>query len=149
MGAMGTQQQLRFNAVHAGRMLQQLDHMFEQPALNVRGQLRIAGGWDCKNISNQRLFALVHAKHVPADPAVFNGHIARQEAGIEVLQQEVGGSVKIPAQSLVPDKALRFQHGFEIAGRKMSQIKNFEMQGRSHPRLNRSVRHKAIPRKPG
>src|ERR1700745_1253274 len=123
--------------------------MFEQPALHVRGQLRIARGRDRKNIPNQRLFTLVHPEHITADTAVFNGYIARKEPGIEILQQEVGGSVKIPAQALVPNKALRLQHRFEIAGRKMSQIKYFEMQGRSHPRLNRSVRHKAMPRKPG
>ena len=36
-----------------------------------------------------------------------------------------------------------------IAGGEMSQVENFQIQGRSHSRLNRSVRHEAIPWKLG
>ena len=116
MGAVRTQQQLRFDAVDPGRMLQQLDHMFEQTALDIRSRLGVGRGRHGKNVADQGLFILVNTKDVTADTAILDGNIARQETGVEVLQQQVGRSLKIPAQALIPDTAFRLQHRLEIAG---------------------------------
>jgi len=62
MGAVRTQQQLRFNAVHPGRNVATTHYMFEQAALYVASTEDCGGGR--KNIPNQRLFALVDANNV-------------------------------------------------------------------------------------
>ena len=116
MGAVRSQQQLRFDAVHPGRMLQQLDHMFEQRALDIRSRLWIGCGRHGKNVANQGLFILVNTKDVTTDAAILDGDVARQETGVEVLQQQIGRSLKIPSQPLIPDTAFRLQHRLEVAG---------------------------------
>src|ERR1700722_12076151 len=90
-------------------------------------------GWNCENIAHQCLFALINTKDITANPAIFDGYIARQKTGIEVLQQKVGGSMKIPTQALIPDNALRLQHRLEVAGGEVPQIENFQVKGRCHP----------------
>ncbi len=52
MGTVRAQQQLRFDAVDAGRMLQQLDHVFQQRALDIRMSIGIRGRRHGENIAN-------------------------------------------------------------------------------------------------
>src|ERR1700734_1799588 len=127
MSPMRTQQQLRFNALDPGRMLQQLDHVLEQMALDIRSRLGIGRGRHGKNVAHQGFFILVNTEYVTADTAVLYGDVAGQKTGVQVLQQEVGGGLKIPTQALVPDTALRLQHRFEIPGGEVAQIENLKV----------------------
>ena len=108
-------------------MLQQLDHMFEQTAFDIRSRLGISCGRHGKNVADQGFFIFVDTEDITAYTAVLDGNVARQKTGVEVLQQQVGRSLEIPAEALVPDTAFRLQHRLEIAGGEVAQVKNLQV----------------------
>src|ERR1700722_44191 len=105
--------------------------MTQQSLSDLQRVLRIVR--DGVDIANDNFVPLVHAKRKPANPPPIQSYKAGENAGIQVLQQEVTGTLVVPAQSPLPDACLVLQHRTQLTSRKVPEIKDFELARDAHP----------------
>ncbi len=58
---------------------------------------------DGKGVADDGLLAFIDAEGEAADTSSVEGDEAGQDAGIEVLEEELGGALVVPTQSLLPE----------------------------------------------
>ena len=105
--------------------------MPQQPLGDLQRVLRIVR--DGIDIPNDNLVSLVHAKRKSANPPSIQSYKAGEYAGVQVLQQEVTGTLVVPTQPPLPDACLVFQHRTQLTRRKVAEIKDFELARDAHP----------------
>ena len=90
-------EQLRFDAMDAGRLLQGFDHVREQPGFHFV-RIRQAAAVGDKKISNHALAAFVNKKRIAEDSSAIDGRVARQDLGVHVAKNHVGGAAVVPGK---------------------------------------------------
>ena len=130
------EKQLRLDAVDVRRVEQQLEEMPQQRFFRGVGRagpsvcaVRRAG--QSEYIADDGLGLLVDAEHVARHLAGFKGGVAGQHVVVEILHQQPGRGAIVPVQALLPELALRLQHGAQHRRREVPQVENFD--GRPMP----------------
>src|SRR5580658_3609692 len=116
-------EQLRFDAMNSWGLLQSFDHMGEQPRFHLVG-IGQAPAVRNKKISNNTLAAFVNKERIAENSSAIDGRITRQNLGVDVAQNHVGGSAVIPGEQARPYADLVLQQGTQVDGGKMPEIEN-------------------------
>src|SRR5258708_7488573 len=84
-GAAQVHQQLGFNALDAGGLLQGLNHMSEQAFFYLQGTLAAAAIGHIE-VANHSLAAFIDKKRIPRDSSALHCRVARENFAINVAQ---------------------------------------------------------------
>ncbi len=126
MRGVGVQQELRFDARDAGRVLEHFQQAYQQLVANLGGRLSGIGAGFArghgKDVADDGLVAFVNTEDVADDASILDGYVARQNAGVEILEKELGGAAIIPVQALAPYAAFLFQQRAQAARREVAQV---------------------------
>src|SRR6185437_597458 len=114
------QQQLRFDAPNAGRMLQRLGHVAEQ-AFSQR-ILEMPGG---EHVADHTLAAFIHKEGIADHPPSIGSGVTRQNFGIEITQDHLGTALIIPVHAFRPKARLFHQQRTQFVRAEMSEIDDF------------------------
>src|SRR4030095_6395488 len=77
-----------------------------------------------KQVADDSFAALVDEEGVAEDaPTLYSG-VARQNLGVDVAEDHVGGTGVIPGEQTRPDLGFVVQQGAEINGREVPEIEN-------------------------
>ncbi len=82
-------------------MLQQLEQVMQEELRDLNDLRRFA--CDGEGVTDDGLLAFVDAEGEPADTSSVEGDEAGQDAGVEVLEEELGGALVVPTQPLLPE----------------------------------------------
>ena len=119
-------QQLRFDAMDPRGLLQGLNDVSQQPLFYLApvrlGRLRSIAH---EEVSNHALALFVNEKGVSKNTAAFDGGVARQNFGIHVAQNHLGGNRIVPCEQSSPHGDLFVEQGLEVCRGEMSKIENF------------------------
>jgi hypothetical protein len=118
-------QKLRLDPLDAGRMLQELKEMVQKELGDVDHLRRIVR--KRKGVAYYGFLAFVDAEGEAADAAAVERDEAGQNAGVEVLQEEFGGALIVPAQALLPEARLGFEQRAQLTCRKVAEVQNLEL----------------------
>ena len=100
-------QQLRFDAVDAGRLLQGFDHMDQQPAFDLlRAGSAISISVSHEQIADHSFITFIDEKGVAEDLAPVDGSVAGQDLGIDVAQDHLCRAGVVPGEQARPDPGL-------------------------------------------
>ena len=81
----------------------------------------------CVGIAYDGFVSLVDAEGEAADASAVQRDEAGQDAGVEVLQQQFGGALVVPAQPLLPDARFGLEQGTELARGKVPEVEDLEL----------------------
>jgi len=124
-GAGVVEEQLGFNALDAGRMLEELEKLVDEGLSDGKGLRGIGGGGE--GVADHGLLALVDAEGEAADASALEGDEAGEDAGVEILKEEFGGALIVPTEALLPEARLGFEQRAQLARGKMTQVEDFEL----------------------
>jgi hypothetical protein len=91
-----------------------------------------AAAGDGEGVADDRLIVLVDTEDVSGDAAIFDGDVAGEDAGVEVLEEQIGGAAVVPAQALVPELDFRIEDRADRVRRKMAKVEDLELERRCH-----------------
>ena len=83
-------------------------------------------------VTYDRFVALVDAEGEAADAAAVEGDEAGEDAGVEVLEEELGGAAIVPAEAGLPDSGLGFEQGTKLARGEVPEVEDLELSGDGH-----------------
>ena len=88
-------------------MMQKLKKLVEE----LLGDLKDLGVVVCsgEGIADYGFLAFVDAEGESADASAIEGYEAGKDARVEVLEEEFGGALIVPAKTLLPDARLGFE----------------------------------------
>ena len=66
----------------------------------------VVGG---EGVADYGFLAFVDAEGEAADASAIEGDKAGQDAGVEILEEEFGGALIVPAKALLPERATRLR----------------------------------------
>jgi hypothetical protein len=118
------QQQLRLDALDAGRVFQHLQKVPQQRGFDLCLSSAAGAVSEREHIADHRLAVFIYAEGVAHHASVFDGDKAGQYARLEVAQKQGAGGAVIPLQQLGPDTVLRFQHRTDALRREMPQVED-------------------------
>jgi len=116
-------QQLGFDAMNAGRLLQSLDHMGQQPDLYIASICGAPAVRDEK-IADYPLAALINEKAVPENKAAFDRGVTGKDFRIDVAQNHFRRAGVVPREQVRPNSTFVIEQGTQIHGRKMPEVEN-------------------------
>src|SRR6266853_4906446 len=119
------EQKLRLNPLDAGRMLQELEQVVQQELRDGNHLRRVVRQGE--GVAYYGFLSFVDAEGKAADASAIERDKSGQDAGVEVLQQKLGGALVVPAQALVPETRLGFEQGTQLTRRKMAEVQDFEL----------------------
>jgi hypothetical protein len=119
------EEELRFDAMDAGRVLKELEEMMEKGAGDVE-HLRGVGGYG-EGVSDYGFVSLVDAEGEAADASAVEGYEAWEDARVEILQEEFGGTLIVPAETLLPGPRLGFEKRAKLTRGEVPQVEDFEL----------------------
>ena len=129
--AVAVEEQLRLDAVDARGVDEEFDDVVEEAAFDFVGGVGAAAG-DGEGVADDGLMFLVDTEDVAGDAAVFDGDVAGEDAGVEILEKEIGGGAVVPAQALVPELDFGFEDGPERVRREVAKVEDLELERRCH-----------------
>ena len=88
--------------------------------------LRGIGGCG-EGVADYGFLAFVDAEGEAADAAAVEGDESGEDARVEVLEEELGGALIVPAETLLPETRLGFEQRAQLTRGKMTQVENFEL----------------------
>src|SRR5258708_28573223 len=121
-------QQLRLDAMDAGRLLQGFDDVREQSFFDlvaVRAATSVADRVADEEIADNALILLIDKEGVAEDAAPLDGGIAREDFGVHVPEDHLRRGGVVPGKRAGPHGDLIFQQRWKVGGREMSEIENF------------------------
>ena len=124
-GAGVVEEELRFDALDAGGVVEELEELVEQGVGDGEG-LRGVGGCG-EGVADYGFLAFVDAEGEAADAAAVEGDESGKDARVEVLEEELGGALIVPAEALLPEARLGFEQRAQLTRGKMTQVENFEL----------------------
>src|SRR5579872_238851 len=116
-------QQLSFDAMNAGRLLQSFDYVSQQPDFDFVGVGKTLAVGDVE-IADDSFAAFIDEESVAEDAAAFDGGVTGKDFGIDVAQNHFRRTAVIPREQTRPQPSFAIEQGSEIGGRKMSEIEN-------------------------
>src|SRR5216683_2467609 len=125
-------QQLRLNAVDAGRLLQRLDDVRQQAAFNVFAVSILCAIFAVthEQVADHAFVVFVHEKRIPEDLATRNGGVSGKKFGVHVAENHLRRAAVVPAQQIRPHPYFVLQQRPEVGGREMSEIENLQLGSR-------------------
>ena len=87
---------------------------------------------DGEGVADDGFLAFVDAEGEAADAAAVERDEAGKDAGVEILEEELGGALVVPAQALLPDARLGFEQGAQLARGEVAQVEDLELGGDCH-----------------
>jgi hypothetical protein len=124
-GACVVEEELRFDAFDTGRVVEELKELVEERLCDREGLRGVAVG--CEGVSDNGFLAFVDAEGEAADAAAVEGDKAWEDAGVEILEEEFGGALIVPAKALLPEARLGFEQWAQLTRGKMTQVEDFEL----------------------
>jgi len=100
-GAGVVEEKLRFDSLNAGGVLQELEQLVEK-RLRDLNHLRGVAGYG-EGVADDSLLTFIDAKGKAADASAIERDKAGQDAGVEILEEEFGGALVVPAEALFPE----------------------------------------------
>ncbi len=119
------EEELGLDAIDVGRVLEEFEEAVEEEAGGVEGGGDVAG--EGVDVADDRLVALVDAEGVAADASTVQGDEAGEDARVEVLEQELGGGLVVPAKTLLPEARLVFEQGAQLARGVVPDVEDLEL----------------------
>src|SRR5258708_103456 len=106
-------------------MLEELEEVVQQELRDVN-YLRwvVCQG---EGVAYYGFLAFIDAEGEAADASAVERDEAGQNAGVEVLQEELGGALVVPAQALLPETRLGFEQRAQLPRGKMAEVQNLEL----------------------
>ena len=129
-GAGVVEEELGFDALDVGRMLEELEKLVEEGLCDREGLRGVAVGG--KSVADYGFLAFVDAEGEAADAAAVEGDKAGEDAGVEILEEEFGGALVVPAEALLPEARLCFEQRAQLTRGKMTQVEDFELGSDGH-----------------
>jgi hypothetical protein len=126
------EEELRFNAMNAGRVEEELEEPVEESEIGLAGEVGIGG--EGPGIADDGFIAFIDAEGVSADAAAVEGDKAREDAGVEVLKEKLCRGPVVPAEALLPFSSLSLKERTKLASGEVPQIEDLELGGYSHGR---------------
>src|SRR6185369_661272 len=117
------QQQLRFDAMDAGRLLQSVDDVGEQFVLDLAAPC--SGCAFDEDVADHALGSFINKEEIAKHLSALDGGVSRQDLCIDVTQDHLGRTAIVPRQQTEP--ALRFlvEEIAKIGGSEMPEVENF------------------------
>ena len=106
-------------------MLQELEQVVEKGLGDVQHLGRVAR--DGEGVAHDGFLALVDTEGEAADASAIERDEAGQDAGVEVLEEKLGGALVVPAQALLPEARLGFEQRAQLSRGKMAKVQNLEL----------------------
>ena len=88
-------QQLRFDAMDPGRLLQSFDHVRQQLKFDFV-RVRNTASVRHKQIADHSLAAFIHEEAVTENAAALDGSVSRKDFGVDIAQNHLRRSVVVP-----------------------------------------------------
>ena len=107
------EEKLRLDAVDVGRVQEEIEEGAKEGVGDVQGCGWVVGY--CVGVSDDGFVSFVDAEREATDASAVERDEAGQDAGVEVLQEQLGGTLVVPAQLLLPDASLGFKERTELA----------------------------------
>ncbi len=106
-------------------VVEELKELVEEGLGDREGLRGVAVGGE--GVSDDGFLAFVDAEGEAADAAAFEGDKAGEDAGVEILEEELGGALIVPAKALLPEARLGFEQRAQLTRGKMTQVEDFEL----------------------
>ena len=129
-GAGVVEEKLRLDALNARGVLEELKEIVEEGLRDLK-HLRwvVCGG---EGVADNGFLAFVDAEGEATDAAAIEGDEAGQDAGVEILEEEFGRALVVPAQALLPETRLGFKQRAQLTRRKMAEVQDLELSRDCH-----------------
>ena len=124
------EEELRLDAMNAGGVLQELNEVVEEGAGDVQHLAGLVGYGE--GIPYDGFVSLVDAEGEAADAATVERDKAGEDTRIEILEEEFGGALVVPAETLLPGARLGFEQRAKLARGEVPQVEDFELGGDVH-----------------
>ena len=125
------EEELRLDAFDAGGVDEELDEVVEEADFDFGRGVGAAAG-DGEGVADDRLVFFVDTEDVAGDAAVFDGDVAGEDAGVEVLEEQIGGGAVVPAQAFVPELDFGVEDGLQRVRREVAKVEDLELECRRH-----------------
>src|SRR5271170_2235750 len=124
---MRMKKELRLDAINARGVNEQFDEVLEEAKLNFsRGVVAVAAR-DGEGVADNRLVFFVYTENIAGGAAVLDSDVAGENAGVEILQEQVGGGAVIPSQAIVPEADLLIEHRTQRVRREVAKVEDLEL----------------------
>ena len=117
-------QQLRLDAVNAGRLLQRFDHVGQQPLFDFAA-VQAASAIVHKQVADHALALFVDKKGVTANTAALDGRVTGKDLGVHVTQNHLRRAGIIPGQFARPRGDFLLQERAKVGGGEVAEIEDF------------------------
>jgi hypothetical protein len=124
-GAGAVEEKLRLDAVDVGRVQEEIEEGAKEGVGDVQGYGWVIGY--CVGVSDDGFVSFVDAESEATDASAVECDEAGQDAGVEVLQQQLGRALVVPAQLLFPDTSLGFKQRTELACGEVPEVEDLEL----------------------
>ena len=85
-----------------------------------------------EGVPYDRFLPFVDAKRKATNSTSIESNKAGQNAGVEILKQEFGGTLIVPSETLVPDARFGLQQRAQLTRGEVAQVEDLELGGDSH-----------------
>jgi hypothetical protein len=80
-----------------------------------------------EGVAYDSFLGFVDAEGEAADASAIEGDKAWQDAGVEILEEEFGGALVVPAEALLPEARLGFEQRAQLPRGKVAEVENLEL----------------------
>ncbi len=112
--------------------MEQLEQAAEEGLCGLEGPCGVVR--DGVDVADDSLMAFVDAEGVAADAAAVESDEAGEDARVEILQEELGGGLVVPAKASLPEARLGLEQGPQLAGGEVPEVEDLEL-GRDDHKL--------------
>ena len=116
-------QELGFNAVDSGGLLQGLNHVSKQPLLDLM-PVRRPASIGHEQIADHAFATFVNKERIAENAATLNRGISGEDLGVHVAQDHIRRAAVVPREQSRPRPSLIFQKGTQVDRRKVPQVEN-------------------------
>ena len=124
-GAGVVEEELRFDPLNAGGVLEELEQLVEQGLRDLNHLRRLIRNRE--GIAHYRFLGFVDTEGEAADASAIERDEAGQNAGVEILQKKLGGALVVPAEPLLPQARLGFEQRAQLARGEMTEVEDLEL----------------------
>src|SRR3954470_8759972 len=118
-------QQLRFNAMNPGRLLQGFDDVGQQLQLDLT-RIRQASAIGDVQVADHSLAAFVYEEGIAENTPAIDCGITRKDFGIDIAEDHLRGTGIVPRKQARPELRLVIEQGTQIQGRKSPEVEDFQ-----------------------
>ncbi len=129
-GAGVVEEELGFDAADAGGVVEKLKELMEELLGDLKNLCVVAA--DGEGVADYGFLAFVDAEGEAADASTVESDETGEDAGVEVLEEKLGGTLVVPAKALLPDARLGFEQRTELTSGEVTKVQYLELGGDGH-----------------